>query len=520
MVQEENAPLGLLEYITKQREDIRDILDLKEYLMDAGDGLWAEFSSFRREQEYSNGNYISEGLTDGQTIAMARDFIATATAEIIKAAELQHTISGSLHNYLAMPEFEGISEKLNLGNWIHLMVDDKLYKLRITSIEIDYDSISNINVEFSDVIRGGDTMSDIQSILSKSQSMATTYNYVSHQAKRGNEASNYLENAGQVGLDLTTMKIINDLSNENLQIDGTGILMRRKNDFDDDYSPEQTRIINNGLYYTTDNWATTSSAIGKFVYYDPDAGEERTGYGVIANQIVGSLFLGNEMRIYSSYGGVTMDENGLTINTNAAATSNTPVFTVQKCDEHGTPIQTYMSIDSDGDFSIDANTLVMSIDDATIEFENYPTYDDLSTEGECTVNAANISGVLDNSHVSFDGITIALSSNSTAVTQTSGDDSTKIATTAFVQAALAGKQDAIDTVTVSIAQADWSSNVCTKTVSGLGANDNVIVTYAPGNRTEYKSAGIYCSAQAAGSLTFTCTTTPTTTVDVNVMIIS
>lgn len=77
----------------------------------------------------------------------------------------------------------------------------------------------------------------------------------------------------------------------------------------------------------------------------------------------------------------------------------------------------------------------------------------------------------------------------------------------------------ITTTTVTIAASDWSNNVATKTVSGVTADNDVIISYAPASKDDYTAADIYCSAQAANSLTFACATVPTTSVTVNVMII-
>ncbi len=76
------------------------------------------------------------------------------------------------------------------------------------------------------------------------------------------------------------------------------------------------------------------------------------------------------------------------------------------------------------------------------------------------------------------------------------------------------------TATVSIATTDWSSNACTKSVTGVTASNTIFVSPAPASFSTYSSAGIYCSAQAAGTLTFTCSTTPTAAITVNVVIMS
>ena len=71
---------------------------------------------------------------------------------------------------------------------------------------------------------------------------------------------------------------------------------------------------------------------------------------------------------------------------------------------------------------------------------------------------------------------------------------------------------------VTLTAAGWSGTTQTVTVSGVTADSMVIVTYAPGSRTAWTDADIYCSAQAANALVFTCSDTPTTDVIANVAI--
>lgn len=71
---------------------------------------------------------------------------------------------------------------------------------------------------------------------------------------------------------------------------------------------------------------------------------------------------------------------------------------------------------------------------------------------------------------------------------------------------------------VTLTAAGWSDNTQTVTVSGVTADNMVIVTYAPGSRAAWTDADIYCSAQAANALVFTCSDVPTTDVTANVAI--
>ena len=66
--------------------------------------------------------------------------------------------------------------------------------------------------------------------------------------------------------------------------------------------------------------------------------------------------------------------------------------------------------------------------------------------------------------------------------------------------------------------ADWSSNTQTVNVTGVTASNVVIVSPAPASAADYAAAGIICTAQGSGTLTFTCTTVPSNAITVNVII--
>lgn len=78
----------------------------------------------------------------------------------------------------------------------------------------------------------------------------------------------------------------------------------------------------------------------------------------------------------------------------------------------------------------------------------------------------------------------------------------------------------VSSVTVSLTVANWSNNSQTVTATGVTASNNVIVSPAPASIDNYVAAGIKCTAQASGTLTFTCTTTPSTAISVNVLVVS
>lgn len=74
-------------------------------------------------------------------------------------------------------------------------------------------------------------------------------------------------------------------------------------------------------------------------------------------------------------------------------------------------------------------------------------------------------------------------------------------------------------LTASLTVGHWSANQQYVSVPPVTATNTVIVTYAPADRAAWLAADVYCSAQSAGGLTFTCSTTPTTDLTANILVI-
>ena len=76
-------------------------------------------------------------------------------------------------------------------------------------------------------------------------------------------------------------------------------------------------------------------------------------------------------------------------------------------------------------------------------------------------------------------------------------------------------------VTATLTAAGWDAAAKTQTVSvaGVTATANLIITAAPDSYMAYAEAGVRCTAQGAGTLTFACETVPTEDVAANVLIL-
>lgn len=292
--------------IENARDSIQNTLNFEYYI---GKDLWNEFCAYRREDKYVNSNYISDGLNNKELFARALEFIESAALEIYKSADLQHSISSTLKNLLAMEEFQPLIDDFEVGNWLRLKVDDKVYKLRLLEYEIDYDDLRNISVEFSDVMKVANGYSDLESIIKNAASMATSYDSVAHQASQGDKTNKRVSQWVEKGLALTN-SFISDSENQEVVLDSHGFTMKEYLPITDSYSDKQLKIINKGLYVTNDAWETSRAGIGNFIYYDPRDGKTKEAYGVIADTLIGNLILGEDVGIYNENNSITLNKDG------------------------------------------------------------------------------------------------------------------------------------------------------------------------------------------------------------------
>lgn len=304
---------GLQTIIETRRNEIQDELNFEQYL---GEELWLEFAAYRREDTYKNDNYISDGLDNSELIKRALEFIEIAQKDIYKSATLQHSISATLKNLLTIKEFEPIVDYFEIGNWIRIRVDNKVYRLRLLEYEIDFANLNNIPITFSDVTIVADGANDVESVLNQAASIATSYDAIARQASQGSKSKIRIDNWRQNGLDLTNMKIVNNRDNQDVQMDSHGILCREYDPVIEQYSDEQLKIVNNTMAITDNNWRSTKTAIGKFYYQDPVSGTYYSAYGINGEVVIGNLILGEQLGIYTEDSKLSFDRNGLEITNN------------------------------------------------------------------------------------------------------------------------------------------------------------------------------------------------------------
>ena len=223
-----------------------------------------------------------------------------------------------------------------LGNWLRARLDnvnyhgdetdDDRYKLRLMSIQFDFTNFDKTSVTYSNVERNTSALvSDIRETLETAKSIASSYDYVASQAEQGETAGKRIDNILKNGYD-SSLAAINAGENQDITMDRHGLLFRHYLPETDNYSDYQIKMINRNIVMTKDNWKNASLAIG--LGRLPDGTE---GYGVWADNIIGSLFAGNQLKIYGGQGEdgkeepkVVIDENGITLDGGAIRWTKKP----------------------------------------------------------------------------------------------------------------------------------------------------------------------------------------------------
>lgn len=188
---------NIVKKIRDQQKDVNNILELESYL---GEKLWLELLAFRREDEQENNNFISDGLTDVELIQNAMDFFERANEDIAKRCESQYTISCTLKDLLLLSP-EVYSTKINdfdVGNWLRIEVDDKIYKLRLVSYQINFGALNNIQVEFSDIKTTNDFFSTFANMQKTTRDNKKILSDMSKRVDDSDETINIVKQISQI----------------------------------------------------------------------------------------------------------------------------------------------------------------------------------------------------------------------------------------------------------------------------------------------------------------------------------
>lgn len=310
--------VNMIDSIENIRDKIQALLNFQKFV---GNDLWNELQTFRIDSTYSNENYISDGLTNSELFKKANEFFDAANKAIKKSSELEHNIDTTLKHLLSIKECRPLLENFELGNWLHLQVDDDVYKLRLKSYEFDFENSDTMNVTFSNATITHSRMQDLQAAIQNINGISPSYNSTKKKAEKSVGTKDTVDKWLSSGLDMTLTKIVNSAENQDVVYDEHGLLFRRYDDINEQYDETQSKIINSSYVLTTDNWKTVKTAIGELYYLDPIDNTIKKGYGINADILIGRLLIGENLIISNKKGSLLFNDSGFKVTTSGGQMS-------------------------------------------------------------------------------------------------------------------------------------------------------------------------------------------------------
>lgn len=308
-----------IDELTVAMEDIAEECDVKKFVKNRGDDLYNEFLNYWIEGEYNNDSIAAlDSTTMDERIELAQELMAAGVVELQKVSQPTFELSVSAVNFIKLIEFRTFTDQLELGRVITVERDDDThYRPALTSIEYDLDESDTFNLTFSTAGKLDETEMTFADLLNESSSTSRTI------SANWSNLTDYWKNKDEITslinapLDRTLRAAQANMANQEFAIDTTGILGRKwSDDSHTAFGKEQVRIVNNTIIFTDDNWETAKTALGKvyFDHYDANGNKsEAVGYGLLAEVLVGSLIMGENLQIRNDSNSILLDDDGITI---------------------------------------------------------------------------------------------------------------------------------------------------------------------------------------------------------------
>lgn len=277
--------------------------------------LLRELNCYWIEGDYTNGNIaVLEETTPEEEIDLANELLDAGRVELSKVCQPRFSFSLESIDATKQYEFREQMRLLELGKIITIEKEEGLwYYPALLEISMNLDNSEEFSMTFANAMRLDDwgyTYADlISDASSTSRKVSANWQDILAYSKERAEISSLIKDP----LDTTLRASFANMVNQEFTVDKNGILGRKKvSETSDEFEDEQVRLINNLLIFTDDNWETAKTALGK-IYYTDDDGNQTASYGLIAETIIGSLIMGERLKIKNANSTVELGAEGIAI---------------------------------------------------------------------------------------------------------------------------------------------------------------------------------------------------------------
>lgn len=258
--------------------------------------------------------YFTRNVTEYQKQSIAFELYEYAVDRLNKLSSPTYYFSVESANFFALDEFESFAKQFTLGERVYLHLNDDVLEPIAVSISVDFDDLPSFEIQFSDSYKLNDKEFSLADLIDQaiSSGSSTDFNQYLYSSFVTSGAKTSVDQFMKSAIDAMRNNIMAGTNNE-LQIDGTGLRCMKWDEDSQSYSPKQIWMAHNAIMFTEDNWESATIGIGEFT--DKNFG---TLYGIVLPALVGTLLAGKNLIIESEKqdGGVAvfkMDAEGASL---------------------------------------------------------------------------------------------------------------------------------------------------------------------------------------------------------------
>lgn len=290
-----------------QMQNIISAIDIQKNFTEE---QWSYLSKFIREETLSDSNYVvTDVMTQEEEFEMKQAFLDFGSKELLRVSQPQFSFTMDMANIFAISEFKNQLDKFDLFNYITVLIRDDYYmKVKILSFDIDFDNPQNFSVTFGSIYKykNTDIFTTAIDAMATASSASTSVSFNKFQWNNG--ASDVFDIKDKISSGLINAGISLSNSRSTMEIDERGLFMN--NDYNSEYPNDKAALTGSNLLFTTDNWKTVRTALGRIQYKKSDGTFVNT-YGLIAETVLAG-YIGGSLIEGNTINGGTI--NGNTIN--------------------------------------------------------------------------------------------------------------------------------------------------------------------------------------------------------------
>lgn len=285
--------------------------------------LLTELDKFIFGSTYVNEYYVlGEKFDMAEMQKLAAELYRQGVKALDRASQPNYTFSLDAVNFLLQSEYKDYINQCELGRTVNAEIRDGDWVSPVLlEISIDFDNPDDFSMVWGNRYRlqtAEWTWAELNNQVNRTSSaLAANFSDMIKPVRSGDlDRFNEFMNSA---LDTAKNAVLAG-NHQAMMIDSHGILGRKSlldansNPVENEYEPEQIKILNNGLYLTDDNWLNCAMAVGKVNVGGVDK------FGVVADVLVGNMLIGSNLSIMNEAGNFSVNGSGMSFD-NSSDTS-------------------------------------------------------------------------------------------------------------------------------------------------------------------------------------------------------